>query len=42
VHYAHPVPFIGGIIRYFGRTQGAITLKATARMRNEVPSTACS
>jgi len=42
VHYAHPVPFIGGIIRYFGRTQAAITLKATARMRNEVPSAACS
>jgi Flp pilus assembly protein TadG len=42
VQYAHPVPFIGGIIRYFGRTQGTITLKATARMRNEVPSATCS
>jgi Flp pilus assembly pilin Flp len=42
VHYSHPVPFIGGIIRYFGRTFGTVTLKATARMRNEVPSSACS
>jgi len=42
VQYAHPVPFISGIVRYFGRTQAAITLKATARMREEVPASACS
>ena len=42
VHYSHPVPFVGGIIRYFGRSLPAtITLKATARMRYEVPAT-CS
>src|SRR5262245_5427608 len=37
VQYSHPVPFIGGIIRYFGGSFGTVTLRATARMRNEVP-----
>jgi Flp pilus assembly protein TadG len=43
VHYAHPVAFVGGVLTFFGRSLPAtITLKATARMRNEVPSAACS
>ena len=43
VQYAHPVPFVGGIITYFGRSLPAtITLRATARMRNEVPDSSCS
>jgi len=41
VQYLHPVPFLGGIIRYFGLTFGTVTLKATARMRNEVPASSC-
>lgn len=43
VEYPHPVPFVGGIIQYFGRSlPTTITLRSTARMRNEVPSSACS
>jgi hypothetical protein len=41
VEYQHPVPFIGGIVRYFGRTQGTMTLSATARMRSEIAAAAC-
>jgi Flp pilus assembly protein TadG len=41
VRYQHPVPFIGGIITYFGASFGTVTLKATARMRNEVPASGC-
>lgn len=43
VHYAHPVAFARGITLFFGKTlPTTITLKATARMRNEVPSASCS
>jgi Flp pilus assembly protein TadG len=43
VHYAHPVAFARGITIFFGKTlPTTITLKATARMRNEVPSASCS
>jgi Flp pilus assembly protein TadG len=42
VAYQHPVPFLGGIIKYFGKSlPNAITLRATARMRNEVPASSC-
>jgi Flp pilus assembly protein TadG len=41
VKYQHPVPFIGGIITYFGGSFGTVTLKARARMRNEVPASGC-
>jgi Flp pilus assembly protein TadG len=43
VEYQHPVAFVGGVLTYFGKSiPTTITLKATARMRNEVPSAACS
>jgi Flp pilus assembly protein TadG len=41
VEYQHPVPFIGGIARYFGQTFGTMTLSATARMRSEVAAAGC-
>lgn len=41
VTYQHPVPFLGGIIRYFGGTMPAIQLKGVAVMRTESGSTAC-
>lgn len=41
VEYQHPVPFISGIIRYFGGSLGTMTLSATARMRSEVAHTGC-
>lgn len=42
VQYLHPIPFLSGIVRYFGMTFGTITLKATARMRSEVPASSCT
>ena len=41
VSYQHPVPFVGGIMSYFGFTQGAITLRGFSVMRTEGGSTAC-
>ena len=41
VSYEHPVPFVSGILRYFGRNQGTITLRGFAVMRTEGGSTAC-
>ena len=41
VEYQHPVPFIGGILSYFGRSLGTMTLSATARMRSEVAAAGC-
>jgi len=41
VSYPHPVPFIGGIITYFGSTLGTMTLRATSTMRVEVAATSC-
>jgi Flp pilus assembly protein TadG len=41
VTYPHPVPFISGIIRYFGATFGAVTVRATSRMRTEAPAGTC-
>jgi Flp pilus assembly protein TadG len=36
VEYTHPVPFLSGIMSYFGSTFGTMTLRATSRMRTEV------
>jgi Flp pilus assembly protein TadG len=41
VSYPHPVPFIGGIIKYFGGTMGTMTLHATSTMRVEVAAASC-
>jgi Flp pilus assembly protein TadG len=41
VVYPHPVPFIGGIVRYFGGTFGALNLTATSKMRTEAAAGAC-
>jgi len=41
VSYPHPVPFIGGIIQYFGGTMGTLTLHATSTMRVEVAAATC-
>lgn len=43
VQYQHPVAFVRGVTIFFGKTlPTTITLRATARMRNEVPSATCS
>ena len=41
VTYQHPVPFVSGILSYFGMTQGTIALRGFAVMRTEGGSTAC-
>jgi Flp pilus assembly protein TadG len=41
VSYPHPVPFVGGIIKYFGGTMGTMTLHATSTMRVEVAAASC-
>jgi Flp pilus assembly protein TadG len=41
VTYPHPVPFVGGIIRYFGATFGPLTVRATSRMRTEAAAGTC-
>ena len=41
VTYQHPVPFVSGIMQYFGKTQAAIQLTGTSVMRTEGGSTAC-
>ena len=41
VAYPHPVPFIGGIIQYFGGSMGTLTLHATATMRVEAVAATC-
>jgi Flp pilus assembly protein TadG len=42
VAYPHPVPYVGGIITYFGGSFGSVTLNATATMRVEVAAVSCS
>lgn len=39
--YQHPVPFVGGIITYFGGSFGAVTLTSTSVMRLENSATDC-
>jgi Flp pilus assembly protein TadG len=41
VEYDHAVPFVSGIATYFGATIGTMTLRATSRMRREIPAGAC-
>jgi Flp pilus assembly protein TadG len=41
VTYPHPVPFLGGIIKYFGGSYATITLKATSSMRTEAAAATC-
>ena len=36
VTYQHAVPFLGGIMTYFGSSLGTLTLSATSSMRTEV------
>jgi Flp pilus assembly protein TadG len=41
VSYFHPVPFISGIIQYFGGTFAAVTLHGTSTMRSEAAAGGC-
>jgi Flp pilus assembly protein TadG len=41
VTYTHPVPFLGGIMSFFGSTFGTMTLRATSSMRTETAAGAC-
>jgi Flp pilus assembly protein TadG len=41
VSYPHPVPFVGGIMQYFGSSMGSMTLHATSTMRVEAASASC-
>jgi Flp pilus assembly protein TadG len=41
VSYSHPVPFISGIIQYFGGTFAAVTLHGTSTMRSEAVAGGC-
>ena len=41
VTYIHPVPFLGGIMSYFGSTFGQMTLTARSSMRTEIAAGAC-
>ena len=41
VNYEHPVPFLSGIMNYFGSALGTIPLKGVSVMRTEGGSTAC-
>jgi Flp pilus assembly protein TadG len=41
VTYQHPVPFLSGIMTYFGTGIGTVNLTATSRMRTEVAAGAC-
>jgi Flp pilus assembly protein TadG len=41
VAYQHPVPFLGGIMTYFGSSIGTVNLTATSSMRTEVAAGAC-
>jgi Flp pilus assembly protein TadG len=41
VNYQHPVPFISGIIRYFGGTMAPIPLHGVAVMRTESGAVTC-
>jgi Flp pilus assembly protein TadG len=39
--YQHPVPFISGIMQYFGSNMATIPLKSVSVMRTESSATAC-
>lgn len=41
VSYQHPVPFIGGIVKYFGKSFATVTLHGTSTMRTEAAAAGC-
>ncbi len=41
VTYPHPVPFISGIVSYFGVTLGPMTVRGNSQMRTEAPAATC-
>lgn len=41
VVYQHPMPFVGGIMSYFGQAVATIPLRGVSVMRTEAGSTAC-
>ena len=41
VAYPHPVPFIQGIMRYFGVTVSQFTVRGTSQMRTEAAASTC-
>jgi hypothetical protein len=41
ISYDHAVPFLGGIMSYFGSDIGTITLRATSSMRTETSAGTC-
>lgn len=41
VSYQHPVPFIGGIVTYFGQSFGTVTLHESSTMRTEAAAVGC-
>jgi Flp pilus assembly protein TadG len=41
VEYTHPVPFLSGIMGYFGSSFGTITLRGNSSMRVEAGAAAC-
>ena len=41
VAYPHPVPFVGGIMTYFGGSSGSLTLSASSTMRIELAAATC-
>jgi len=41
VNYQHPVPFVSGIMKYFGKTTATIPLKGVAVMRTESGAITC-
>jgi Flp pilus assembly protein TadG len=41
VAYTHPVPFVSGIMSFFGSTFGTMTLTATSVMRTEIAAGTC-
>lgn len=41
VTYPHPVPFVGGIMSFFGTTIAPMTVRATSQMRTESPAGTC-
>jgi Flp pilus assembly protein TadG len=41
VSYSHPVPYLAGVMRYFGRTMTALTLHGSSTMRTETAAVGC-
>jgi Flp pilus assembly protein TadG len=41
VTYPHPVPFLSGIMTYFGTTFARVSISATSRMRTEAGAATC-